>query len=235
MINSKKILAIIPARGGSKGIKLKNLKKIKGRTLVTIVGELIPKIKVIDQAIISTDHKKIANYAVKSGLKFYFIRPKKISGDRVSDTKVLLHALKETEKIEKTKYDIVVMLHPTSPLRKAKHIIGAIKLLFKENYDTVWTVSKTDLKYHPLKQLIIKKNKLNYYSSKGKLIIARQQLNNIYHRNGVAYVIKTDFLRKKKKIIGQNSGAYIIKEKQISIDTIQDLINSNKLYEKKSF
>ena len=232
MINKKKILAIIPARGGSKGIKLKNLKKVKGKTLVTIAGELVKKIKIIDRGLISTDHPKIAKVAIKSGLKFYSYRPKNISGDRVSDTKVLLQSLIEAEKKEKEKYDIIVMLHPTSPLRKAKDVIGAIKLLIKKNYDSVWTVSKTDLKYHPLKQLVIEKSKLNHFSSKGKFIIARQQLNNIYHRNGVAYVIKADFIKKKKKIIGNNSGAYILNDKQISIDTIQDLIDSNKFYGK---
>lgn len=230
MINNKKILAIVPARGGSKGIKLKNLKKIKGKTLVTIAGELVSKIKFIDRSVVSTDNRKIAKCAINSGLKFYSFRPKKISGDRVSDTKVLLHTLKETEKKEKTKYDVVVMIQPTAPLRKTEDVISAIRLLFKKNFDSVWTVSKSDLKYHPLKQLIIKKDKLNYYSKKGKFIIARQQLNDIYYRNGVAYVIKAKFLKKNKKIIGNNTGAYLVKKEQISIDTIQDLKRANKLY-----
>ncbi|MDA9134164.1 acylneuraminate cytidylyltransferase family protein [Candidatus Pelagibacter ubique] len=232
MIKNKKIIAIIPARGGSKGIKLKNLRKIKGKTLVTIVGNLVSKIKVIDQAVISTDHKKIANYAIKSGLKFYSFRPKNISGDKISDTAVILHALTEAEKIEKIKYDIVVMLHPTSPLRKIKDIIGSINLLIKKKYDSVWTVSKTDSKYHPLKQLLITNNKLDYYSKKGSLVIARQQLSDVYYRNSAAYVIKADFLRKNKKIIGKNSGAYIINNKQISIDTIEDINEAKKLYKK---
>ena len=230
MIKRKKIIAIIPARGGSKGIKLKNLKTIKNKTLVTIVGELVSKIKTIDCAVISTDHKQIAKIAIKSGLKFYSFRPKKFSGDKISDTEVLLYTLKETEKIEKTKYDVVVMLHPTSPLRKAKDIIGAINLLFKKNFESVWTVSKADLKYHPLKQLTIQKDKLNYYSTTGKSIIARQQLNDVYFRNSVAYVVRADFLKRKKKIIGSNSGAYVLKNEQISIDTIQDLKKAHNLY-----
>jgi len=232
MINNNRILAIVPARGGSKGIKLKNLKKIKGKTLVTITGELASKIKFIDKLVVSTDHRKIAKYAINSGLKFYSFRPKKLSGDRISDTKVLLHTLKETEKREKTKYDVIVMLHPTSPLRKAEDVIGAIKLLIKKNFDSVWTVSKSDLKYHPLKQLLIKKNKLDYYSNKGNFIISRQQLNDVYHRNGVAYVIRAKFLKKNKKILGNNSGAYLVKKEQISIDTIKDLKRANKLYRK---
>ena len=232
MIGKKKIIAIIPARGGSKGIKLKNLKKIKGKTLVTIVGEFVKKIKGIDKSVISTDHPKIAKIAIDSGLTFYSFRSKKLSGDRVSDTKVVLETLLQVEKREKNKYDIVLMLHPTSPLRKIKDVIGAIKLLINKKYDSVWTVSKTDTKYHPYKQLVLKKNKLSYFSPKGKTIIARQQLSDVYHRNSAAYVVKTDFLKKNKKIFGNNTGAYILKDKQISIDTVQDLIDSNRLYEK---
>ncbi len=230
MIKNKKILAIVPARGGSKGIKLKNLKKIKGKSLVSIVGSLVAKTKIIDTAVISTDHAKIAKEAIRSGLKFYSFRPKKISGDRISDSEVLYQALILTEKREKKRYDIIVMLHPTSPLRKPIDVIGAIKLLIKKNLDSVWTVSKTDTKFHPLKQLVIKNKKISYYSQKGKFIIARQQLSNIYHRNGVAYVIKRDFLKKYKKIIGKNSGAYLIKNQQISIDTLDDLKKTEKLY-----
>ena len=201
MIGKKKIIAIIPARGGSKGIKLKNLKKIKGKTLVTIVGEFVKKIKGIDKSVISTDHPKIAKIAIDSGLTFYSFRSKKLSGDRVSDTKVVLETLLQVEKREKNKYDIVLMLHPTSPLRKIKDVIGAIKLLINKKYDSVWTVSKTDTKYHPYKQLVLKKNKLSYFSPKGKTIIARQQLSDVYHRNSAAYVVKTDFLKKKQKNI----------------------------------
>jgi CMP-N,N'-diacetyllegionaminic acid synthase len=231
MINNKKIIVIVPARGGSKGIKLKNLKRVNGKTLVTIVGELVSKIKIIDRAVISTDHKEISKVAIKSGLTFYSYRPKNISGDKISDTKVLLQILKETETIEKIKYDIVVMLHPTSPLRTTQDIIGSIKLLIKKNFDSVWTVSKTDSKYHPLKQLVIKKNKLTYYSVRGKSIITRQQLSDdIYHRNSVAYVVKSNFLKKNKKIIGNNSGAYIVKKEHVSIDTSEDLKKVNELY-----
>ena len=91
---------------------------------------------------------------------------------------------------------------------------------------------KSRFQYHPLKQLLITNNKLNYYSKKGSLVIARQQLTDVYYRNSAAYVVNADFLRKKKKIIGKNSGAYIINNKQISIDTIKDINEVKKLYEK---
>ncbi len=101
MYRNKKILAIVPARGGSKGIKLKNLKRINKKSLIRIVGELLSKIKYIDFSIISTDNKKIADEAKKYNLEYFFKRPKKLSGDIVSDHAVVKHALLKAEKYKK--------------------------------------------------------------------------------------------------------------------------------------
>lgn len=229
MIKKKKILAIIPARGGSKGIKLKNLRKINGKSLIKITAEIISKIKFIDRAVISTDNKKIALEAIKNNLTFYKYRPKYLSGDKISDIEVIKFTLNEVEKIENTNYDIVLMLHPTSPLRKKSDVEKSLKLLLKKNYDSVWTVSKTDSKFHPYKQLLVNKGKLKYFSKKGSKIIYRQQLNQVYHRNSVAYVVKSKLLKKRKSIITNNTGAYLVKDNQISIDTMSDLSYANKL------
>ena len=229
MIKKKKILAIIPARGGSKGIKLKNLRKINGKSLIKITAEIISKIKFIDRAVISTDNKKIALEAIKNNLTFYKYRPKYLSGDKIYDIEVIKFTLNEVEKIENTNYDIVLMLHPTSPLRKKSDVEKSLKLLLKKNYDSVWTVSKTDSKFHPYKQLLVNKGKLKYFSKKGSKIIYRQQLNQVYHRNSVAYVVKSKLLKKRKSIITNNTGAYLVKDNQISIDTMSDLSYANKL------
>ena len=131
MIGGKKILAVILARGGSKGIKLKNLRKINNKSLVFHAANTVKKINEIDRAIVSTDHNKISKEAVKFGLSAPFKRPAKLSGDKISDYKVLDHALRFMEKFDKTKYDIIVSLPPTSPLRKSKDVRGAIKMLIK--------------------------------------------------------------------------------------------------------
>ena len=231
MLNNKKILAVIPARGGSKGIKLKNLKKIRNKSLISIVAFFIKKCFFFDYSVLSTDHNKIKKEAKKNNLKV-IDRPKKLSGDRVSDTNVLIHAVKETEKNLNNKFDIIVMLHPTSPLRNIKDIKGSIKKLIVGKLDSVWTISKTDSKYHPDKQLILKRGRLSYFSKKGAKIINRQQLGQVYYRNSAAYVLDRNFLIKKKKLIGNKSSGYIVKNKQISIDTIKDLKLANLLYKK---
>jgi CMP-N,N'-diacetyllegionaminic acid synthase len=223
MISNKRILIVVPARGGSKGIPLKNLRKVDGVPLVAAVGKIIKSLSEIDQSVVSTDYEEIAIVAEDAGIAAPFRRPKELSGDRISDIEVLTHALLEMELIDSVTYDIIVMLQPTSPLRKAKHVMDTIKMLVDGAWDAVWTVSETDSKSHPLKQLTINNESLNYYDKSGDKIIARQQLEPVYHRNGIAYAIKRECLLNKKSIKGDRTGALIIKGDHISIDTEYDL------------
>ena len=223
MYKNKTILAIVPARGNSKGIKNKNLRKIKGLSLVEHAGNILKKVSWIDYSIISSDSDKIIKAAKKSNLECIFKRPKNISGDRISDHSVLIHALKAAEKLKKKKIDIILLVQPTSPLRKVVHIKNVIKKIVDQKLDSVWTVSKADLKFHPLKQLILKKNILSHYNKKGEKIIARQQLTNTYYRNGVVYAVTRELILKNKNLISNKSSGYLINTPQISIDTVKDL------------
>jgi CMP-N-acetylneuraminic acid synthetase len=222
MYKNKSILAIIPARGGSKGLKNKNLKKINNISLIKRTCNIIRKIKIIDLGIISSDNKKIIYEGNKCGLKSYFIRPKSLSGDRVPDLAVLKHALLTTEKKINKKFDVIIMLQVTSPLRKVSDVQNCIKTLINKKRESVWTVSEVDKKYHPLKQLILNDEKLKYYSKNGSKIIARQQLSKTYIRNGAAYAFTRNCLL-KNRILTDKSSAIILRTKQISIDTIKDL------------
>ena len=222
MFKGKRILAVVPARGGSKGVPLKNLQHVAGVPLVSLVGALVKQVTIIDKAVVSTDHDEIARVASEAGLEFPFRRPPELSGDRIGDIDVLTHALLEVEKAEGERYDVVVMLQPTSPLRQAEHVIATIEKLVEENLDSVWTVSETDSKHHPFKQLRVNHGKLDYYDPAGKEIIARQQLTPLYHRNGVAYAMTRECLLDQKTIMGRNAGAVIISGIMVSIDTLWD-------------
>jgi CMP-N,N'-diacetyllegionaminic acid synthase len=223
MISNKRILVVVPARGGSKGIPLKNLCKVNGTPLVAGVGKVIKFIPEIDRSVVSTDHEEIARVAEDAGISAPFRRTEELSGDRVSDIEVLTHALLATELIDDIVYDVIVMLQPTSPLRESKHVSDAIHMLVDGEWDAVWTVSETDSKSHPLKQLVVDGENLDYYDKSGDKIIARQQLEPVYHRNGVAYVITRECLLSKKSIKGNKTGALIIEGGHISIDTKWDL------------
>ncbi|ALE52179.1 hypothetical protein SP60_02365 [Candidatus Thioglobus autotrophicus] len=223
MINNLNILTVIPARGGSKGIPLKNLKKLGDVPIVEIASRVALSVDFLDRVVVSTDNEEIAKAAIKGGADAPFRRPEVLSGDRVSDLQVLTHALKEMERQDKKKYDVVVMLQPTSPFRTKKHIVDSIEMLVNENYDSVWTVSEADSKCHPLKQLTVTGKKLDYYDVNGKEIIARQQLEPVYSRNGFVYVIKRETLLTDKLTMGNNSGALICVGDFVNIDTEFDL------------
>ena len=144
MINNKRILAVVPARGGSKGIALKNLREIGGKSLVFRVGDVINGIPSIDRKVVSTDNEQIAEEAEKAGISAPFRRSEKLSGDRISDHDVLVDALVKMERLDACQYDIILMLQPTSPFRTAKHVIKCLELLLDQKWDSVWTVSQTD-------------------------------------------------------------------------------------------
>jgi CMP-N,N'-diacetyllegionaminic acid synthase len=233
MIKGQRILVVCPARGGSKGIPLKNLQTFHGIPLVARVGHLVAEIAGIDRAVVSTDHEEIAKVARKAGLDAPFYRPENLSGDRISDLEVLSHALIETERLDKVKYDIVVMLQPTSPLRLPEHVLDTIQMLIDDDWDAVWTVSETDSKNHPLKQLTVDDGKLDYYDQAGKQIIARQQLVPVFHRNGVAYAIRRSCLLDQQSIKGERTGALVLHENMVSIDTLWDLKLAEFIYSKR--
>jgi CMP-N-acetylneuraminic acid synthetase len=223
VIRTSNILAVVPARGGSKGIPLKNLRMIGGVPMVALAGQVAQSVPEIDRAVVSTDHPEIVRAAEQSGLAAPFLRPPDLSGDRIGDWGVLHHALLQMEAIDRTQYDIVVMLQPTSPLRKAAHVSGTIHMLVEGGYDAVWSVSPTDSKAHPLKQLKIENGVMDYWDPAGQTIIARQQLQPVYHRNGVAYAITRDCLLQQGTIKGRRTGAYVVSGEQISIDTEWDI------------
>ena len=232
MLGAQRILAVCPARGGSKGIPLKNLTPFLGIPLVARVGQLVQEISIIDRAVVSTDHPEIAECAKQSGLDAPFLRPPDLSGDRISDAPVLIHALEEMERLDDVRYDIVVMLQPTSPLRRPEHVIHAIEMLVNEQWDAVWTLSETDSKSHPLKQLTLDSDRVDYYDPDGSQIIARQQLTPVYHRNGVAYVMTRNCLLKGRSIMGKRTGALLLDEYLVSIDTMWDLELAEYIYTK---
>jgi CMP-N-acetylneuraminic acid synthetase len=230
MIDGRRVLAVVPARGGSQGVKLKNLRTVGGVPLVGLAGDVARAVPEIDRRICSTDHDEIARAAREHGLDVPFLRPDDLSGPRIADWDVLNHALLATEALDGVAYDIVVMLQPTSPSRTAAHVSGTIRMLIDGGFDAVWTVSETDSKAHPLKQLVVREGGgLDYYDPAGAAIIARQQLQPVYHRNGIAYAITRDCLIRQRSIKGAKCGGLIVEGLVANIDTEFDLTVANLL------
>lgn len=203
---------------------MKNLLPVAGKPLLVHTADLVGRMDWIDRAVVSTDHLVIRDIAVEHGLEAPFMRPTALSGDRIGDVDVLVHALTATEADDGLHYEVIVMLQPTSPLRKASHVRACVDKLIEEELDSVWTVSPTDLKSHPLKQLIVDEDGgLTYFDPRGAAIIARQQLEPVYHRNGVAYAMSRESLLDHASLLGRRAGAIVIDDPQISIDTLDDV------------
>lgn len=224
MFEGRRVLAVVPARGGSKGVKLKNLRPVGGVPLVALAGKVAAQCDFIDRAVVSTDHEEIARVAEEAGLAAPFRRPESLSGDRIGDWDVLTNALQEMEARDGATYDVVLMLQPTSPSRKPQHVRDCIAKLVAGGFDSVWTVSETDSKGHPLKQFTIGDgDAMDYYDPAGAHIIARQQLKPVYHRNGICYAVTRQCLLEQKSIKGVRCGALVIPGHVINIDTEYDL------------
>ena len=219
------ILGITLARGGSKGIKDKNLVKIKGKPLIYYTIKEAKKTKEITNYIVSTDSSKIKKVAQKYKVKVPFLRPKKFSQDSSSSASALKHALIECEKIFNKKFDYVVELMATNPLKKASDIKNIIKILLKNKSDSVIAVNQL-FDHHPARIKKIVKGKLYDFAIKEKLESRRQDLKpNAYVRSGSIYAMSRRYVMNEKRYFSGKSLAYILPlERTINIDDKDDLI-----------
>jgi CMP-N-acetylneuraminic acid synthetase len=222
MLHSRRILAVIPARGGSKGIPLKNIRPLCGVPLVAHVAVVLKELTCIDRAVVSTDDARIADVARAHGLQVPFVRPESLGGDTIGDVPVLQHALEEAERMAGHQYDVVVMLQPTCPLRTPDQVLRVITTLIEGNWDAVWSVSRSDLKFHPLKQLKLNEAGLTYYDTAGGGVTARQQLEPLYYRNGAAYALTRQCLMEQDRLLGARTTAVVIEDRLVNIDTLED-------------
>ena len=223
MIQGQSVLAVVPARGGSKGVKEKNLTVVGDKTLIEHVAHVIRACAWIDAAVVSTDYDSIKEEARRAGLEVPFTRPGSLSGDRVPDIDVLRHAVTESETYYGRSFDIVIMLQPTSPLRQPRHVTCCVKKMIDARTDSCITLSETDPKHHPLKQLCLDGDRVAYYDPRGEKIIARQMLAPVYHRNGICYAFTRACLMEKGKLITDNSSAVVTDDFTVNIDTLYDV------------
>jgi len=219
MFMGKKIVAVVPARSGSKGIPNKNMKILAGKSLIGWAGGCLGKLTWLDGKIISTDSFEYAEEGQKYGLDAPFLRPAELSSDTAGAVETVTHAILEGEKYYKKMFDIILIAEPTSPLREPKDIEETTRLLVTSGADSVVTVSGLSSKYHPAKIFTIKRKKLVYYKKAGASVVSRQSLdNNYYMRNGICYAMTRTCLLNKEKIITDNTIPLIIEREVVNID-----------------
>lgn len=219
-----KIIAIIPARSGSKGIINKNIEKIGNKTLIQRAIDFSLSISEINYTILSTDSEEYyKNIKKKKKLFFNGLRPKYLSNSKSSTIETVIYEIKKFEKLTNIDVDFVVILPPTSPFRSISDIKEGIKKLIDKKLSSVVSVYK--LKRKPLSILEKKNNKLKpIIRSKKYSFSNRQEMKNLYHINSNFTILnKKDFL-KKKNIILNPCGEIIQDEiKSINIDSKLDL------------
>ena len=219
MLSGKKILAVVPARSGSKGLPNKNMMQLSGASLIAHAGICLSELDWVDCKIISTDSEDYIKEGGKYGLESLFVRPPELSGDTSSALDTLSHAIVEAEKKKGEIFDVILLLEPTSPMRQPKDILDCVECLLEVNADSVVTVSHLDTKYHPDKVLKIgANNKLGFYTEKGHSIIARQQLDDLYWRNGICYAFKREIILEDKKLFSRKTYPLVIERDIVNID-----------------
>lgn len=220
MFEDKRILALIPARGGSKGIKDKNIILLSGKPLIAYSIEAAKHSKYIDSIVVTTDSKKIACIANKYGARTPFLRPTELSNDNSKTIDAVLHAIKFLKNIDEI-YDSVVLLQPTQPLRTTFDIDKAIEVYYQNNEEGLVSISPVD--DNPLL--------IRTINSNGKLInllsqnstCRRQDMPRYYKVNGCIYINKIDELSNTTSF-NDNSVPFIMqKENSVDIDELSDL------------
>jgi len=232
-----KILTIILARGGSKGIKRKNLRQLNGKTLLAYSIEHSLNSSLVQRTIVSTEDEEIAAEAVRCGAEVPFMRPMELAGDLVLDLPVFEHVLKELEERENYIPDIVVHLRPTAPYRESKWLDEAIQLLIdKGEADSVRSVSEPEK--HPYRMFYLDKegflDPIMKHEHEQPYLLRRQDLPSVYFYNCVIDVTRYNTIMNKKSMTGDKIFPYMMKaEDVIDIDTPQDLAFAEYFFEQK--
>ena len=220
-----KILAIIPARGGSKQIKNKNIVEVAGRPLLYYTAapalELLRE-NIISEMIVSTDSDAIAEIGRQLGVNVPFLRPEKLASDTAPSIGYALHAIDFFEREGKT-FEAVLVLQPTSPLRTFQDIKKAIQLFCSHCSDSLISAYRDET----INELIMYRTKDNLaipLNDKHNQGIRRQDHGSIYIRNGAIYLVRTEFLKKTEKLISDRPLLYEMpKSRSINVDTHEDL------------
>ena len=224
----KKILAIIPARQGSKRIPQKNMRLLNNKPLIYYTILAAMKSKMITDTVVSTDSPKILKFA-KKFKKIYvpFLRPSKLSGDNVETHPVIKHAIIEMEKIKNITYDLIILLQPTCPLRTYHDIDQSIKIYNKSKADSVISIVSVGPN-HPLRMKKIKNNgRLINFMPKflEENMKPIQKLPAVYIRNGAIYLSTRYQIITKNSLVGKKVFPYIMSEdRSVNIDTFDDLL-----------
>jgi len=225
MINGKSVIAIIPARGGSKGLPGKNIKELCGKPLIAWSIEAGLGSQYIDEVMVTTDSEEIARIARAFGASVPFMRPTELASDTATSFEAIKHAIEFYENELHKKFDYIVLLEPTSPLREKDDIDGMIEKIIsmEDQFDAI--VSLGEMHEHPSIMKKIVGNGIEPYCKELVMATRRQDNEVAYFPYGVAYILKTQTLLEEKSFYPHRTTHRIIKRYQCyEIDDIYDFL-----------
>lgn len=211
------VLALITARGGSKGLPRKNVLLAGGKPLVAWTVDAAISAECVDRVVLSSDDNEIMAAASAAGCDVPFCRPLHLASDMTTSIDVVLHALNQLPG-----YEYVVLLQPTSPLRTAADIDAAFELMLERGAPSCVSVCEADQSPYWMYK-VTDGNKLQRLLSEVDGVTRRQDLPPIYVLNGAIYIAQIDWLRMNKSFVGEETIAYLMpKERSLDIDTAHD-------------
>jgi CMP-N-acetylneuraminic acid synthetase len=225
-----RVLGVITARGGSKGIPKKNLAPLLGKPLLWYTAKAALEAKSLTRVILSTDDEEIAEVGRQCGVDVPFMRPPELAQDDTPTVPVLQHAVRILESAGE-RYDAICLLQPTNPFRRPEHIDACVSMLFKRSADAVVTVLPVPHEYNP-HWVYFQRKDGSLYLSTGEYepLPRRQLLPPAFHRDGSVYVMRRDVLMEQGSLYGKKLlGLLLNPEESVNIDSPEDLAKAEAL------
>jgi CMP-N,N'-diacetyllegionaminic acid synthase len=224
-----RVLGLVPARGGSKGVPGKNVRPLAGHTLLEYTAQAARESGVLDRVILSTDSPEIAEAGRRAGLEVPFMRPAALAADDTPMVPVIQHALTEVSR-ENWSPDIVVLLQPTSPLRRPDHIRRAVDMLRDTGADSVVTVVEVPRHLSPDYVMRIEGGRLTPFLPDGARVTRRQDARPAYSRDGTVYAFRRSTIERTGGIYGEDCRPLLIDAgDSLSIDSPADWDEAERL------
>lgn len=229
-----KVLGIIPARGGSKGVPRKNIRLLNGKPLLAYTAECASQSRLLTRVILSTEDEEIAQVGRSLGLDVPFMRPAELAEDATPTLPVVQHALRQLEEEGET-FDAVCLLQPTNPLRRPEDIDGCIELLESSEADSVVSVLRVPDEYNPEWVYWQKESgELELSTGNREPVTRRQDLPQAFHRDGSVYVTRIKAISAFGSLYGRSVLGYTIEEEfSINIDSHRDWQTAERFFSRR--
>jgi N-acylneuraminate cytidylyltransferase/CMP-N,N'-diacetyllegionaminic acid synthase len=219
MIRGRRVLALIPARSGSKGLENKNIRELNGRPLLGWPIQAANKSAYVDTVIVSTDCEKYKDIALEQGAENVLMRPLELATDKARSVDVIVHVIQEMLLLGE-EYDLITLLEPTSPLTTASDIDLALETITNHNTaNSIVAVMKAECNHPQFAYLKDNKGVLNHFTEGLDKVIRRQDLSSVFYLDGSLYISTVASIIKEKSFLTKNTiGFEVPKWKSFEID-----------------